>query len=139
TEFNFDARIALTEDLAQERNISIMWFETWPFLVIWMTGWLLSLLFSRASLTKQWCVARWTSRAALVSALIIATHALIKVALGWGAVNTDWLGIIVTVLVALLGWVVIKFAEHYLAGEPRQPRFIKATLFTLSAVALILV
>lgn len=115
-----------------------MWFDTWPFLVIWAAGWLLSLAFTKQANVWHWQTARWTSRLALLFALV---HGGYAVAQWWqGTTATpDWLGTIVTLLVGLLGWVVIKFAEHYLAGEPRQPRFVKATLFTLAAVALMIV
>lgn len=36
-----------------------------------------------------------------------------------------------------LGWVITRFAHRYLQGEAQQARFVTATLFTLSCVALL--
>lgn len=40
-------------------------------------------------------------------------------------------------LITLLGWVIIDYASRYLEGDPGQRRFIRAILFTLGLVALL--
>lgn len=42
-------------------------------------------------------------------------------------------------LVAFLGWIIGRYAQRYLDGEPGQPRFVVALLVTLGAVSAIIV
>lgn len=61
-------------------------------------------------------------------------------AIGQASINlvpVDGLGIVMAILVSLLGWVITRFAHRYLQGEAQQARFVTATLFTLSCVALL--
>jgi NAD(P)H-quinone oxidoreductase subunit 5 len=45
----------------------------------------------------------------------------------------------VSILVAFLGWVIINYSYRYLNGEPGQRRYVRATLFTLTAVVILVV
>ncbi len=47
----------------------------------------------------------------------------------------DAIGLTVATLVALLGWVIVRFSLRYLEGEPGQTRYVAALLFTLAAVS----
>ena len=44
---------------------------------------------------------------------------------------------IVALLVAVLGWVIVRYSARYLAGEPGQLRYLRALLFTLASVSLV--
>lgn len=46
---------------------------------------------------------------------------------------------IVAMLVAFLGWIIGRYAQQYLEGEPGQPRFAVAFLVTLGAVGTVIV
>lgn len=106
-------------------------------------GWLLPLVYAAGCLLacrqtqEYWAIARLTAAAALV-----ATGGAAAVALfwsGWGGHRVDALGLTAAVLVAVLGWVIVNYSSRYLNGEPGQARFVRAMLFTLSAVGLLVV
>lgn len=46
-------------------------------------------------------------------------------------------GLVVLMLVAFLGWVILRFSRPYLTGEPCQQRFLPALLFMLAAAGLV--
>lgn len=104
--------------------------ETWPFAAVWLIGWLTSLV---APPKMLWQVAKLTSLSALLCALMLVLFST------FSAAPADRVGLVVIVLVAILGWVVTRFAKHYLQGEPNQIMFIQFTLFTLANVGLIVV
>ena len=52
--------------------------------------------------------------------------------------GSDAIGWVVAVLVALLGWVIVRFSQRYLEGEAGQTRYVAALLFTLASVSLLI-
>ncbi|KAA1191859.1 NADH-quinone oxidoreductase subunit L [Pseudohalioglobus sediminis] len=86
---------------------------------------------------QHWHIARLTASAALVATAGAALLALVWAQLAPLAV--DVLGLTVALLIAVLGWVIVNYSSRYLNGEPEQPRFVRAMLFTLAAVALLVV
>ena len=106
-------------------------------------GWLLPLIYATGCVLaccrvqRYWAVARLTAAAALAATAAAAAVALLWSR--WGEVAVDALGLTAAMLVAVLGWVVINYSARYLSGEPGQARFVRALLFTLSAVGLLVV
>ena len=47
----------------------------------------------------------------------------------------DTIGLVVAILIALLGWVIVRFSRRYLEGEAGQARYVAALLFTLASVS----
>ncbi|WP_443083493.1 NADH-quinone oxidoreductase subunit L [Vibrio sp. MEBiC08052] len=82
--------------------------------------------------THHWAVARITSRLALLAS--------IGVPLGSGVLTQTLppaLSTLMGLLITLLGWVIIDYASRYLEGDSGQRRFVRAMLFTLGSVALL--
>ena len=106
----------------------------WLLPFIYALGCLL-LLLCRAS--QQWQIAKLTALTAL-----LATLGATLATLFWPqllALPIDALGQTVALLVAVLGWVIINYSSRYLSGEPGQTRFVRAILFTLTAVGVLVV
>jgi NAD(P)H-quinone oxidoreductase subunit 5 len=105
----------------------------WPLPIVYGLGFLLALCLPR----QPWKIARCTAVAALLATL---GNALL--ALGgslFAAVAVDAVGMTVALLIALLGWVIVNYSARYLGGEADQVRFVRAMLFTLAAVAVLVV
>jgi NAD(P)H-quinone oxidoreductase subunit 5 len=108
-----------------------------------MGGWLLPLIYTMgcalacAQGSRHWAIARLTASAALAGTVAVAVVALLWSQ--WAPLAVDALGLTAALLVAVLGWVIINYSSRYLNGEPGQTRFVRAMLFTLSAVGLLVV
>ena len=105
----------------------------WLLPACYMTGFALACLLPR----QHWTVARITAGLGLASTLVTTTAA--GLAAGLADRQVDKPGLTVALLIALLGWVIIRYAARYLEGEAQQPRFVKALLFTLACVSLLVV
>lgn len=90
-------------------------------------------LFRSRRFTHIWCSAKLCSNVGLASVLVNAVAALLMPDLA------DPLTLLMSALVALLGWVIIRYSQRYLEGETNQPKFVCALLATLSSVGLIIV
>ncbi|MCB1703653.1 MAG: NADH-quinone oxidoreductase subunit L [Halioglobus sp.] len=104
-------------------------------------GWLLPLIYFAGTLIALrrsrglWRVARTTAAIALGETVILTAGSVIS---SWSnGTAVDKTGFTAALLVALLGWVIINYSSRYLAGEPNQPRFVRAMLFTLGAVSVL--
>ncbi|QSX30093.1 NADH-quinone oxidoreductase subunit L [Shewanella cyperi] len=98
------------------------------FATVYGGGFLVSLL----TKDHHWLVARTATRMALLVSI------LSPLILGMTTpVLPSALAIVMGLLVALLGWVIVDFASRYLEGDSGQPRFVRAMLFTLFSVALL--
>jgi NAD(P)H-quinone oxidoreductase subunit 5 len=103
----------------------------WWLPAFYATGLLLSLMMP----SHRWKIARNSALLGLFSTL-----ATIVLTVAWSsseAATVDQLGLTLSLLIALLGWVIISFSQRYLDGEPNQPRFVKAMLFTLTCVSVL--
>jgi NAD(P)H-quinone oxidoreductase subunit 5 len=91
----------------------------------------------RVDAAGAWRVARGAST--LVLALTLASLAALGVA-GSGqalGLRTDPVGGIVGVLVAFIGWVIVRYSQPYLAGERGEGSYSRWLLATLAAVLLV--
>lgn len=94
-------------------------------------------LASRGGADAAWRTARFTATAML----LLAAGALAAVGVtGSGqayGVRADAVGAVVGLLVAFIGWVIVRYSRPYLAGEPGEARYVPWLLATLSAVLLV--
>lgn len=107
--------------------------DGWLLPVIYLigTGWVFS--FSQ----HLWRVARITAGLGLLATLATVVGGWIGTQ--WYGVSIDATGLTLATLVGFLGWVIVPYAARYLQGEPRQRVFVRAMLFTLSCVAVLVV
>ena len=83
--------------------------------------------------------AGWRSaRAASSLVLALALASLVGLALAGSGqaygVRVDLSGAVVTLLVAFVGWVIVRYSQTCLAGERGQARYVRSLLATLAAV-----
>ena len=86
---------------------------------------------------RQWQIAKAASALGLLAAGAAIAGALAGLPFARGGV--DALGLTGILLVALLGWVIVNYSSRYLDGEPHQGRFVRAMLFTLASVSVLMV
>jgi hypothetical protein len=53
--------------------------------------------------------------------------------------RSDTVGVAVLMLVSFVGWVVVRYSETYLSGDPHQRSYIKGLLSTLTAVTIVVI
>jgi NAD(P)H-quinone oxidoreductase subunit 5 len=80
---------------------------------------------------RAWPIAATASLAALAGSAAAAGLQAAAHARGDGPV--DAAGAVVAFLIALLGWVIVRYSRQYLDGEPGQARYAAALQFTLAA------
>lgn len=81
-------------------------------------------------------------RAVVLSQFVLGLYGLLLLLCGWSGLPTGaghWLSVrpvslLLLGLVLFIGWVVLRFSRHYMAGEPRQGFFYRWLLLTLAAV-----
>ena len=99
--------------------------------LLYATGWVLALSGS----LPHWLIARLTGALGLLATLALAVGVF---AGSWfTSLDIDKLGLTAALLVSLLGWVIINYSARYLTGEPNQQRFVRAMLFTLASVSVL--
>ncbi len=103
----------------------------WLLVSLYLGGLVLSLWLPQ----QQWRIAKFATLAGFIAMLGNTLFAIGQASIN--LVPVDGLGIVMAILVSLLGWVITRFAHRYLQGEAQQARFVTATLFTLSCVALL--
>ena len=64
---------------------------------------------------------------------------LVAVTPTWPLVRLDSVTAVMLVLVAFIGWVVVRFSGTYLAGDPHEARYARLMLATLAAVSVVVV
>ena len=83
------------------------------------------------------------ARAAAMVMLVAAAAGLVTRTFTSNSAGTllraDTVGAIMLALVSFVGWVVIRYSQAYLAGDPHEQRYISQLLATLAAVALVVV
>jgi NAD(P)H-quinone oxidoreductase subunit 5 len=92
---------------------------------------------SRADAAAAWR----TARRALTLVLLLAVAALAAlVVAGRGqalGVRIDAVGVVVALLVAFIGWVIVRYSQPYLTGERGETGYVRWLLVTLAAVLLV--
>ena len=112
-------------------------------MVVSITGWLLPAIYAVGCLlafsmsSRLWKMAKITSVTALLATITVVLTVLIWGQLTLAAIDT--VGLTLSLLVAVLGWVIINYSSRYLGGEPGQTRYIRAMLLTLTAVCVLVV
>lgn len=79
---------------------------------------------------------RWSLAKMAAGAAVMAAAANLALA-ATGVVDADWLGYLVAMLIAIIGWVIVRFSQAYLDGEQGQVRYLAAMLMTLSAASMV--
>jgi NAD(P)H-quinone oxidoreductase subunit 5 len=88
---------------------------------------------------SSWRAARWASAAGLacaalsLAAIFAGTHGT-----GLG-LRADAVGGVMLLLVAFVGWVIVRYSQPYLAGERRERHYVRWLMATLAAVGLVVV
>jgi len=91
------------------------------------------------SVQSAWTVARISTVVMLVAAAAaIALRAAVGVRSGWIA-RADTLSVTMLALATFVGWVVVRYSQNYLNGDPGERRYIGRLLATLAAVCLVAV
>lgn len=112
-------------------------------MVVSIIGWLPPVIYAAGCLLmfsksdRPWGVAKIASAAALLAMLMMALAALAGAQ--FLETSFDPVGMTLSLLVAVLGWVIINYSSRYLAGEPGQIRYVRAMLLTLTAVSVLVV
>jgi NAD(P)H-quinone oxidoreductase subunit 5 len=105
----------------------------WLLPVIYAAGCLLVFCQSR----QHWKIAQITAVTGLLATLFTVVAALLQ---SFSSAHAqDAVGLTAALLIAALGWVIINYSARYLNGEPDQARFVRAMLFTLTAVCVLVV
>ena len=91
-----------------------------------------------ADTAAAWRGARWATTASLGLAVV----ALLGVVYGGSAagfgLRADSIGGAVTLLVAFVGWVIVRYSQPYLNGEPEERRYVRWLMATLAAVGVVI-
>jgi NAD(P)H-quinone oxidoreductase subunit 5 len=103
-------------------------------LVWWPTLYALGFVLSIGVRGQYWLLARGATLLAFAGTLATVSAAMLVTGL-----HIDHLALVMALLVSLLGWVIVHYSSRYLNGEPDQPRFVRAMLFTLASVSLLVV
>ncbi len=107
-------------------------FELIPWLLpaAYVAAWLVALAGSR----HGWPAATAAASAGLAAMVVAALAGLLT-----GAATVDAVSLVVGLMVAFLGWVIVRYSRQYLDGEPGQARYVAALSFTLAAAATVVV
>ena len=91
-----------------------------------------------AAIATAWRGARWAASAALaLAALSLAAVLLGSQGTGHG-VRADAVGGVVMLLVAFVGWVIVRYSATYLNGEAAERHYVRWLMATLATVALVI-
>ena len=96
------------------------------------------------SQVHEWRFAKATAVVAVVFSCVsgmtlVLNGPLVTHGRGLLGIRIDPPGAIMLLLVAFIGWVILRYSEHYLAGDPAQGTYLRALLACLAAVACLVV
>ena len=122
-----------------------MELPVWHAAVVWGPALLAALaaaLVGRGSGAGGGVVSAWRiARIASLAALLVAAVGLVLVALGAVGVGywarADGVGALVMLLVAFVGWVIVRYSQTYLQGERREAHYVRWLLATLATVLVV--
>ena len=83
---------------------------------------------------RGWWLAEAVAIGVAAATLTVAGEAIFRVA---NNDTADGVGLSMTLLITVLGWVIVRFSRRYLTGEPHQGRYIVTLMGTLAAVAVV--
>lgn len=86
-----------------------------------------------------WRAARAATVVAAVAAVVAIVARVLEGADADGLVRLDSVTVVMLALIALVGWVVVRFSATYLAGDAHEQRYARRMLATLAAVSLVVV
>jgi NAD(P)H-quinone oxidoreductase subunit 5 len=104
--------------------------------------------------SRAWRAARIASAAALLFSLACCGDPLLRAAslarrlridslAAFGAIRLsfrfDAVAALMLLLVSFLAWVIVRYSQTYMAGDPKQPQYIRNLMRTLAAVSLLVV
>ena len=92
-----------------------------------------------ATATTAWRVARAATVMVAVAALAVVVARVVDGVRADGLVRLDSVTAVMLSLVAIVGWVVVRFSATYLAGDVHEQRYAGRMLATLAAVSLVVV
>lgn len=100
----------------------------------WPAIYLVACMLAGVARRHAWAVAQGSAWLGLGVAVAAGLAPLLNV-----PVAADPIGAVMANLVALLGWIIVRFSEPYLDGEPEQDRYVTAFLLTLASVATLII
>ena len=102
-------------------------------------AWAVAALFSgpRAGTPAAWHAARWASTAAVGLAALSLCAVLLGSRGSALLLRADEVGAVVMLLVAFVGWVIVRYAQPYFAGEAAERHGVRWLMATLAAVGLV--
>ena len=88
----------------------------------------------RHDTATAWRAARWATGAALgLAAALLVAAALGLHGAAYGQ-RVDRLGAAMLLLVAFVGWVIVRYSQRYLQGESRERHYVRWLMTTLASV-----
>ena len=84
-----------------------------------------------------WRWARWASAAGLAFAALSTVIVLFGMTGSGFGLRADTVGVLVSLLVAFVGWVIVRFSQPYLDGELAQCHYVRWLMATLAAVGVV--
>ncbi len=92
-----------------------------------------------ATPSSAWSIAQKATVVAAIAAIVAAASRIADGASSGPLVRLDSLTVVMLGLIALVGFVVVRFSATYLAGDPFEQRYAQQMLATLAAVSLVVV
>jgi NAD(P)H-quinone oxidoreductase subunit 5 len=122
-------------------SVSNAGLPLWHAALAWAPALLSGLAAVLAAANGSAAVAWRMARAASMAALLAAAVGLVVVVLGstgagYGA-QADRLGALVMLLVAFVGWVIVRYSQTYLQGERREAHYVRWLMATLATVLVV--
>jgi NAD(P)H-quinone oxidoreductase subunit 5 len=89
----------------------------------------------RTAATWRW--ARWASAAGLAFAAVSTAVVLFGMSGSRFGLRADIVGALMSLLVAFVGWVIVRYSQPYLDGELAQRHYVRWLMATLAAVGVV--
>ncbi len=113
----------------------------WHAALVWAPALMAGLAAVLTSVNISAASAWRMARAASLAGLVAAVAGLALVMLGASGVGfwarTDRLGALVMLLVAFVGWVIVRYSQTYLQGERREAHYVRWLMATLATVLVV--
>ena len=84
-----------------------------------------------------WRMARWASSAALALAAVSFAAVLCGLRGSGFGLRADVVGALMLLLVAFVGWVIVRYSQPYLSGEHDERHYVRWLMATLAAVGVV--